>query len=342
MSTSTTELFTIEEPLFDTNTYLGRFEEFRAVANPLHAFYTNSRIRQMQKLIENQKQAEQAQFEKTGDRRIPLTREQIRDLRIAETVISTAIHPDTKQMLPWTQRFSSFLPMNIPICFGFIIAAPTPFNTIFWQWVNQTYNAWLNYGNRNASSNYTMEDISKSYVAACASSITIGLGIRKMLAKRSAAATGASLILLNSVSSFFACASAGFLNAYFMRQTEMQKGISVLHPDTDEELGKSQACAYQAVMKTAISRIFLNVTIFVPPLFLVAIEKARLMPQNWYLKTLVEAVCITGELYLAVPVGIAMFPQKGSINAEDLEPEFQNIKDANGQMIRVFNYNKGL
>ena len=53
-------MFSIEKPQFDQNTYIGRFEEFRAVANPFHAFYTNSRIRQMQKLIENQKEAEQA------------------------------------------------------------------------------------------------------------------------------------------------------------------------------------------------------------------------------------------------------------------------------------------
>ena len=147
-------------------------------------------------------------------------------------------------MLPWGQRFSSFLPMNIPICFGFIIAAPTPFNTIFWQWINQTYNAWLNYGNRNASSNYTTKDIALSYAAACSSSIVVGLGIRKLLEKRSNSATGAKLILLNSVSSFFACASAGFINAWCMRQTEMQKGIAVLHPETEEDLGKSKKCAY--------------------------------------------------------------------------------------------------
>lgn len=148
---------------------------------------------------------------------MPRTKEQIKNLRIAQTVVSTAIHPDTQQMLPWTQRFSSFMPINIPICFGFIVAAPTPFNTIFWQWVNQTYNAWLNYGNRNASSKYTTQDIAFSYTAACTSSIVISLGIRKLLSKQSGSATGAKLILLNSVSSFFACASAGFLNAWCMR-----------------------------------------------------------------------------------------------------------------------------
>ena len=61
-------------------------------------------------------------------------------------------------------------------------------------------------------------------------------------------------------------------------------------------------------MQTAISRVFLTVTIFLPPLALVALEKSHLMPKNWYLKTLVEGTLIAGELYLAVPIGIAMFP----------------------------------
>ena len=46
------------------------------------------------------------------------------------------------------------------------------------------------------------------------------------------------------------------------------------------------------------------------------------MPRNWYLKTFVEATLIAGELYLAVPIGIAMFPQKGKISSDLLEKEF--------------------
>ena len=46
--------FTLEKPEFDENTYWGRFEAFRATANPMHAFYTNSRIWDMQKKIKEQ------------------------------------------------------------------------------------------------------------------------------------------------------------------------------------------------------------------------------------------------------------------------------------------------
>ena len=49
-----------------------------------------------------------------------------------------------------------------------------------------------------------------------------------MLSGYSKTAVGAKLIVLNSISSFFACSTAGFLNAYFMRRTELEKGIDVM------------------------------------------------------------------------------------------------------------------
>ena len=51
--------FTIEKPEFDEDTYWGRFEAFRATANPFHAFYPNSRIVQMQAQLAQQKAKEQ-------------------------------------------------------------------------------------------------------------------------------------------------------------------------------------------------------------------------------------------------------------------------------------------
>lgn len=135
----------------------------------------------MRHLIDNQNKNEEEAFKATGKREVLLTREEIKALRKAEVVVSTAIHPDTGEFIPWVCRLSSFLPCNIPIAFGFIIAKPTPFNTIFWQWINQTYNASMNYGNRNASSLYTTEDILKSYSVAVTSSIIVSLSIRKAL-----------------------------------------------------------------------------------------------------------------------------------------------------------------
>jgi len=118
----------------------------------------------------------------------------------------------------------------------------------------------------------------------------------------------------------------------------MQQGIDVINPETGEivDVGKSKLCARRAVEQTALSRIFLNVTIFLPPLALVAIERARMMPKNFYLKSLLEGTMIVGELYLAVPTGIAMFPQRGTILASELEPEFREIKSSHGDFVKEF------
>lgn len=175
-----------------------------------------------------------------------MTKDEIKDLRRCQTVVRTAIHPDTGDFIPWVMRVSSFLPANIPIAFGFIIAKPTPFNTIFWQWINQTYNAAFNYGNRNATSSYTTNDILKSYGIACASSIVVALGIRKALSGYTKNMHGSKLILMNAISSFFACSTAGFLNAFFMRKTELEKGIDALD-ENGKSYGKSKACAKKAV-----------------------------------------------------------------------------------------------
>jgi len=50
------------------------------------------------------------------------------------------------------------------------------------QWVNQTYNAGMNYGNRNASSTYTTADLGRGYAGAVAFSVSIALFSRTMLA----------------------------------------------------------------------------------------------------------------------------------------------------------------
>ena len=69
-----------------------------------------------------------------------------------KNIVDASIHPDTGKPVPWAMRMCAFVPTNLPIIFGMLMSAPTPANTIFFQWLNQTYNAGMNYGNRNASS----------------------------------------------------------------------------------------------------------------------------------------------------------------------------------------------
>lgn len=72
----------------------------------------------------------------------------------------------------------------------------------------------------------------------------------------------------------------------------MEKGIDVLDPETMESYGKSKNTALQAVVQTATSRAVLALAIFIPSFMLVAIERARMMPKNFALKTTVEMFTI--------------------------------------------------
>lgn len=109
-----------------------------------------------------------------------MTSSEINTLRKYKTIVNASIHPDTNQPVPWVMRMCAFVPTNLPIIFGMLMTPPTPVNTAFWQWINQTYNAGMNFGNRNASSKQTSKDILFGYSAAVVSSIGISVGLRKL------------------------------------------------------------------------------------------------------------------------------------------------------------------
>ncbi len=58
----------------------------------------------------------------------------------ARRKIESVVHPPTGEEMFIPGRMSAFLPMNVPICFGMLTLATTPMSTVFWQWVNQSYN----------------------------------------------------------------------------------------------------------------------------------------------------------------------------------------------------------
>jgi len=176
-----------------------------------------------------------------------MTAEKKAELLNASDIVRSSIHPDTNKPLPWPMRISSAMPMNIPINMGFILAAPTIQNTVFWQVINQTYNAVLNYGNANATSPYTKQDLAKSYCMAVSVSMAVALTVRQVNLKRTLAATGSSLIMLNAATATTAAACGGFANNYFMRQSELERGIELCDPETGKPIGKSKLTAKSAV-----------------------------------------------------------------------------------------------
>ena len=147
---------------------------------------------------------------------------------------------------PW--RMCGFLYFNIPIACGIMLAKPTIFNTIFFQFINQSYNAGLNFGNKNSTCEYSNMDLMKGYGAAVSSSIFIATLLRKITAGATKSARGSKLVLLNFLVGASASAAANFCNTFCMRYTEIDKGILVFQDEKLEKtIGVSKKCAESAV-----------------------------------------------------------------------------------------------
>ncbi len=200
----------------------------------------------------------------------------------------------------------------------------------------------MNYGNRNASSQQTTGDILFGYSAAVASSITISLSLRKLSAGMTRNLKGGTMVLANSIINYIAVASAGFLNSYCMRMGEMKRGIKI-QDEEGNEMGISKKSAEKAVMQTSLSRLILSAPTFIlPGVSMFVLDKLGLIPKSRAPRTVLELVVISLALWTALPVSVSLFPQRGEINANEIEDEFRDRRNAKGQLIEKYYYNKGL
>jgi len=70
---------------------------------------------------------------------------------IVKSFFQAIIHPDTGEKIPMPFRMSGFVPFGTPIVVGLLLPSQTLASTTFWQWLNQSHNACVNYCNRNAT-----------------------------------------------------------------------------------------------------------------------------------------------------------------------------------------------
>mmetsp|Transcript_20011 Transcript_20011/g.14491 ORF Transcript_20011/g.14491 Transcript_20011/m.14491 type:complete len:217 (+) Transcript_20011:486-1136(+) len=214
-------------------------------------------------------------------------------------------------------RLSGFAVFNAPIVF-LVLFTPNQsplFNTSL-QWLNQTYNAGMNYGNRNASSNYTTSDLAKGYTGAVVTSCGIAFTSRMLMARQLSALRGPSYVLANAALGWLSAAFAGAANLMLMRFKEIQQGILIQNESGSVTYGKSKIAGRQAVTETAISRFVLPMPVlFFPAICNFVLTKMRLMPKNVVSAKLLEATFCLGSLSVALPMSIAMFNSRAKVEA---------------------------
>jgi hypothetical protein len=256
-------------------------------------------------------------------------------------VTLSGIHPDSGEVVPWFARTSAFMPTNLPIIGAMMLAAPTPFNTIFWQWVNQTYNAGFNYGNRNASSTTTVSQLLQSYALAVTASISAAMTLRKITGLVLGGRTGAAVTVANSIVNYGAVGFSSSLNVYFMRSGEIASGISVMDPETNEVVGTSKIAAETAIKQTINCRFAYLVPIFfTQPILEAMLRKVGMFPKKaGAFKMIVDLTLISIGLWIAIPVCCSIYPQYSKISIKDLEEDVRTkVNPKHDHLL----YNKGL
>ena len=314
------------------NSVTGRIKYWFGVADPLKSLVTNKQV------LDYNDELKTLAKEANGTPQT-YTRTQYNDLLYKKRVQLSSIHPDTGELVPWYARTSAFVTTNVPIIAAMSLSAPTPFNTIFWQWFNQTYNACFNYGNRNASSTTTNAQMLTSYTLAVTSAIGAAMGIRKGFAKVfGTGQTGAVAAVITSIVNYFAiCLSSG-ANVACMRAPEMKNGVSVMDPETMEVVGTSKVAAKKGVMMSVQGRWVYCIPIFFTQPLLLAMF-GRFLPKAGPVRFIADLSFFGIGLWIAMPVCCGLYPQYSKIMANELEEDVRAKLRADQQYLL---FNKGV
>ncbi|KAF4659700.1 hypothetical protein FOL47_007476 [Perkinsus chesapeaki] len=249
----------------------------------------------------------------------------------ARKLKESAIHPDTGEMIPQPFRMSGYVPFNGPVCVGAVMAKSTP-AIIFWHWINQSQNAFVNYFNRNASSPVDDATLTKSYLAAVTSAIAIAYGLSTVVKKRLPPARATVVLRWVGLPASMVASSA---NCFIMRHSELDTGITVFKKGTNEEVGTSRLAAKKALKEVVASRVLLQFPVFgVSPAFMTLPPIQKMCMAYPSLALPISTTVLLLSFGFGLPASIAAFPQTGIISEESLEPELQGHGD--------LEYNKGL
>ena len=299
----------IENPRYDQSSFEGRAKHFFITTNPLNVLASDEELDKAKKIVEDYRKG-------TEDK--SLTED---DIWKAKELYDSAFHPQTGEKLFILGRMSFQVPGNMVITGSMMTFYKSTPAVIFWQWANQSFNAIVNYTNRNASAGVTNEQLGTVYVAATSASVATALGFNKLVASSPTLSAG----IIGRFVPLVAVAAANCINIPLMRQQEIKKGISIQN-EKGEDVGLSGNAAVAAISQVIPSRIGMAApAMFIPPVIMSRLEKTATFIKNPWLKA-PATVLLTGFcLTFSTPMCCALFPQKASINLKDLEPELQKV-----------------
>ncbi|XP_043919975.1 sideroflexin-5 isoform X2 [Protopterus annectens] len=163
--------FKLGKPRFDQSTFYGRLRHYLDIVDPRTLFVTKGQLKEAVELLDNYKH---------GNLPSGVTNKQLWE---AQKIKQAIIHPDTNEKIFMPFRMSGYIPFGTPIVVGLLLPNQTLISTVFWQWLNQSHNACVNYANRNATKPTPTSKFILGYLGAVGSAVSIAVGLNVMIQK---------------------------------------------------------------------------------------------------------------------------------------------------------------
>ncbi|PIC43517.1 hypothetical protein B9Z55_004224 [Caenorhabditis nigoni] len=316
----------ISKPKWDQSTYSGRAKHFFSSTNPLTLFSSAAQQEKCREIVTNYRKG------------IISDKLTVNELWKAKALYDATYHPDSGEKMFFLGRMSAQMPGNMVIT-GMLLSLYRTFpGVVFSHWINQSFNAVVNYTNRSGNSKTTNERLFASYCCATGGAMTAALGLNKLVKNNYGLA--ARLI------PFAAIALANAINIPMMRSNEITDGME-LKDENDNLVGRSRKMAVLSIAQVTMSRIAMAMPYMVlTPIIMNRITRtAYYRTRPWmqkYSEIPIQTVLAGIGLYFTTPLCCALFPQKSEIEVSKLEKNVQlEISKLPNPPKTVF-YNKGL
>ena len=253
----------------------------------------------------------------------------VSQVRRAMQLYKSAFHPDSGELQNVFGRMSFQVPggmlitgamlqwyrstPQVQLDSNLILTFLTPghMKVVFWQWFNQSFNALVNYTNRNASAPTNTSQLATAYFSATFSALGTAIGLKAALAKSSSS-------LIQRFVPFAAVAAANCVNIPLMRQQELMEGMT-LTDEKGEVACLSKSCAKDGISKVVMSRI----SMAAPGMFALPVIMERMERLSWFrsrpsLHPPFQVMGVGCFLLFMVPTACSIWPQTMTVTSEHL------------------------
>lgn len=188
----------------------------------------------------------------------------------AKKLFVSAFHPDTGELQNFVGRMSFQLPGNTIVTGCMLTFYRSMPAVMFWQLVNQSYNALVNYTNRNANSELSVNELALSFVTATTSAL-VAASACKTYWQRTAGP------MMQRFVPFAAVAISNCVNIPVMRQQELRQGVEVCDA-SGQPVGTSRLAAAKGIGQVVFSRVVMAVPgMIVLPMITMRVEARSAM-----------------------------------------------------------------